>query len=43
MVDTFLGNFNYLHPTIHAVGKFDYDIAVKRYTIILNKHRGDVA
>jgi len=23
--------------------EFDYDIAVKRYTIILNKHRGDVA
>jgi dihydroflavonol-4-reductase len=26
-LDTFLGNFNYLHPTIHAAGKFDYDIA----------------
>lgn len=25
--DTFLGKFNYLHPTIHAAGKFDYDIA----------------
>jgi sterol-4alpha-carboxylate 3-dehydrogenase (decarboxylating) len=27
MFDTFLGKFNYLHPTIHAAGKFDYDIA----------------
>lgn len=26
-LDTFLGKFNYLHPTIHAAGKFDYDIA----------------
>lgn len=25
--DSFLGKFNYLHPTIHAAGKFDYDIA----------------
>lgn len=25
--DTILGKFNYLHPTIHAAGKFDYDIA----------------
>lgn len=27
LFDTFLGKFNYLHPTIHAAGKFDYDIA----------------
>ncbi len=27
LLDTFLGKFNYLHPTIHAAGKFDYDIA----------------
>lgn len=27
IADTFLGKFNYLHPTIHAAGKFDYDIA----------------
>ncbi|MBK8350744.1 MAG: hypothetical protein IPL21_03335 [Saprospirales bacterium] len=27
MLDTILGKFNYLHPTIHAAGKFDYDIA----------------
>ena len=26
-LDTILGKFNYLHPTIHAAGKFDYDIA----------------
>jgi len=25
--DDILGKFNYLHPTIHAAGKFDYDIA----------------
>ncbi len=27
LLDTLLGKFNYLHPTIHAAGKFDYDIA----------------
>lgn len=27
LFDSFLGKFNYLHPTIHAAGKFDYDIA----------------
>ncbi|MDB5228518.1 MAG: hypothetical protein JWN78_2711 [Bacteroidota bacterium] len=27
LLDTILGKFNYLHPTIHAAGKFDYDIA----------------
>lgn len=27
LFDTILGKFNYLHPTIHAAGKFDYDIA----------------
>jgi dihydroflavonol-4-reductase len=27
LADTILGKFNYLHPTIHAAGKFDYDIA----------------
>lgn len=27
LFDTVLGKFNYLHPTIHAAGKFDYDIA----------------
>lgn len=26
-LDSLLGWFNYLHPTIHAAGKFDYDIA----------------
>jgi nucleoside-diphosphate-sugar epimerase len=26
-IDSCLGQFNYLHPTIHAAGKFDYDIA----------------
>ena len=25
--DTLLGKFNYLHPTLHAAGKFDYNIA----------------
>lgn len=27
LLDSFLGKFNWLHPTIHAAGKFDYDIA----------------
>ncbi|MFN8282222.1 MAG: NAD-dependent epimerase/dehydratase family protein [Chitinophagales bacterium] len=27
LLDTVLGKFNYLHPTVHAAGKFDYDIA----------------
>jgi nucleoside-diphosphate-sugar epimerase len=27
LFDDILGKFNYLHPTIHAAGKFDYDIA----------------
>lgn len=27
LLDDMLGKFNYLHPTIHAAGKFDYDIA----------------
>ncbi len=27
LLDSILGKFNYLHPTIHAAGKFDYDIA----------------
>lgn len=27
LFDSILGKFNYLHPTIHAAGKFDYDIA----------------
>ena len=27
LLDTFLSRFNYLHPTIHAAGKFDYNIA----------------
>lgn len=26
-LDSMLGKCNYLHPTIHAAGKFDYDIA----------------
>lgn len=27
LFDTILGKFNYIHPTIQAAGKFDYDIA----------------
>lgn len=27
LLDTILGKFNYIHPTIQAAGKFDYDIA----------------
>ncbi len=27
LLDTVLGKFNYIHPTIQAAGKFDYDIA----------------
>jgi nucleoside-diphosphate-sugar epimerase len=27
LLDTLLGKFNYLHPTLHAAGKFDYNIA----------------
>ena len=27
LTDSIFGKFNYLHPTIHAAGKFDYDIA----------------
>jgi nucleoside-diphosphate-sugar epimerase len=27
LFDDILGKFNYLHPTIHAAGKFDYNIA----------------
>lgn len=27
VLDTILGKFNYIHPTVQAAGKFDYDIA----------------